>query len=161
MLYATYNKIGKLPKIEKTFKLQPVSKSMPKKGQASLEQLVVTGIGIAFIAIFFYVALNFATDNVHASQAKDTVDKIAKAADYVYALGPDSKTTIDVYMPGGIESIEVSGNRVYMRISLPSGDADVFANTQAQLNGTLHAIAGAQEITLTTSSNGSLVNING
>lgn len=129
---------------------------MYRKGQASLEQMVITGIGIGFIAVIFYLSLNFANDNVRISQAQDAVDKLAKSADYVYSLGPGTKDKVEVYMPDGIIFANLSSHTIHIRISLSSGRADVFANTKAALTGSLPQNSGPQEIIITHTEGGNI-----
>ncbi len=129
---------------------------MSKKGQASLEQLMVTGLALTFVALIFYIAINYANDSVRATQGKDTVDKIAYAADYVYSLGPGSREIVRVNVPEGLEAFDVSGNRVYVRASLSSGSSDFFANTRASLFGSLPTNPGPQDIILSVTPNGSV-----
>lgn len=124
------------------------------KAQASLEQLIVTGIALTFIAIMFYFSINYANDSARVSQAQHSVDKIAKSADYVYALGSGSKEEVDIYVPDGVRSINVTGNRVHMKVSLSSGDTDVFANTKAPLTGTIPLSSGRKTVVISSLSNG-------
>ncbi len=123
------------------------------KGQSSLEQLVITGIALTFIALIFVFSINYTNDTVRKTQAKDTVDKLAKTADYVYALGPGTKQTVRVQMPSGVQFITVSGNRIQLRVSLSSGDADVFANTRAALTGAVPITDGAKDVSVFATSN--------
>lgn len=131
------------------------------KGQASLEQLIVTGIGITFIALIFYFAINSANDNVQAAQAKDSVDKMVKAADYVYSLGPGSRHTIGIYLPQGVEFVNISGKRIHIQVSIPSGNSDAFANTRANVSGNVQTTGGARKITLNYNETINGVSING
>lgn len=127
---------------------------MYRKGQSALEQIIITSLGIAFIAVIFYFSINFANDNTRVSQAQDTIDKLAKAADYVYSLGPGSKDVVTVYMPEGMRYANITGSTIKIRISLSSGDSDVFANTKAELIGVLPQFSGPQDVTVTALSNG-------
>lgn len=82
------------------------------KAQSSLEQLLTLGISLTFITAIFYFAFNFASDSTRVAQAQDTINKLGKSADYVYALGPLSKSTINIYVPAGVQIINISGNRI-------------------------------------------------
>ena len=66
------------------------------KGQASLEQLIITSLGIGFVALMFYFLINLATDNIRTAQAKDAISKLAHTSDYIYSLGPGSKDQVEV-----------------------------------------------------------------
>ncbi len=127
---------------------------MYRKGQSSIEQLTITALGLTFVAVIFYFSINFSNDSTRVSQAQDTINKLANAADYVYALGPGSKDVVTVYMPQGMRYANLTGSTIIIRVSLSSGDSDVFANTKAQLVGTLPQFSGPQDITVTALPNG-------
>jgi len=42
-----------------------------RKGQASLEQMITTAIGIAAIIVIFVVAFGYLNDNVRSTQGRD------------------------------------------------------------------------------------------
>lgn len=117
-----------------------------KKGQSSLEQLVVVGTGIAFIAIAFYLAATYSADSTRISQAQDAVGRLAAAADYVYALGPNSKEYVDVFLPSEIDSWNITGKVIVTKILTSSGGTDVSAYSKADLVGTLPGYRGRQKI---------------
>lgn len=77
---------------------------MYKKGQTSLEQLIITGLAITFIATAFYVSATIISDNAKIAQANDAVMKLKNAADYVYSTGPGSKEIIRL-KPNKIKNI--------------------------------------------------------
>ncbi len=124
------------------------------KGQASLEQLIITSLGIGLVAIMFYFLINQATDNIRTTQARDAIAKIARTSDYIYSLGPGSKDQVEVLFPEGTQFVNVTGNTIWLRVSLSSGDADVFANTRAPLIGVVTEDQGKQQITLVATDNG-------
>lgn len=119
-----------------------------KKGQSSLEQLIIFSIGLSLVAIIFYFAVTYTSDNLRVSQARDMVNKIAKASDYVNSLGPGTKDVVHVYVPEGISAAEIENNSLRIRVSLSSGDSDIFADTQANLIGKLITNSGPQDIEL-------------
>lgn len=127
---------------------------MYSKGQVSVEQLVITGLAIGFIAMMLYFSINFANDSTRVSQGQDMVDRLARSADYVYSLGPDSKEIIELYVPEGIESVNVSGNRILMRVSLSSGVTDIFAYTNSELIGTVPTSSGPISIPVVATRSG-------
>ena len=125
-----------------------------KRGLASIEYLFVAGLSLSALAVIIIVGMGMGNDSVRVTQAKDTVDSLGKAADYVYALGPGSKETVSVWLPQGIIFVNASGNQLHMRVGLSSGETDVYAKTNGQLIGGIRPIAGAQEVTITAIGNG-------
>ena len=127
------------------------------KGQTSLELLIVTAIGLAIVGIIFTFAITWASDSARVAQASDAVEKIARSADLVYVLGPGSRTSVDVLMPDGIRSTNVSGRRVLIQISTTTGNVDVFATPREDLSGSLTSRSGKQTVTLVVNSSGSVI----
>jgi len=129
---------------------------MHLRGQYALEQMGVIALGLVIIAALFFFSMNAASDGARSAQAKDTAERIARAADSVYALGPGSKSTVSVNMPQGVQFIDTSNKRVWIRVALSSGNSDVFAKTSGQITGNIPATADLQDITLTVLSNGNI-----
>jgi uncharacterized protein (UPF0333 family) len=127
---------------------------MHRKGQSSLEQVLVTVFAITFIAFIFYFSMNYASDNIRLAQAKDTINKLGAAADYVYSLGPGSTTEVSISMPEGVQFINTSGNRIQIHFQLWSGESDVFFNTKASSFGTISTSSGMQAISVSLTDSG-------
>ncbi|MFA5105987.1 MAG: VWA domain-containing protein [Candidatus Micrarchaeia archaeon] len=116
------------------------------KAQASLEQLVVIGAALAFIAIAFYIAASMSAESIKLAQAQDSVERLASAADYVYSIGPNTKEYVTVFLPAGIISTNTTGKRVLISLSTTAGSTDVYENTRADLTGTLEPKPGRQKV---------------
>lgn len=85
-----------------------------KKGQAFIENIILWGI-ITFVVIgLLYYGLSYFHDNNRVNQANDVVKSLAITANTVHNLGRGSKQTIYVYVPEGINSTNVSGNKIQM-----------------------------------------------
>jgi uncharacterized protein (UPF0333 family) len=128
-------------------------------GQASLEQLFVTALGITFVGIMFFLSVTMSGDTIRSVQASDTVERLAKTADLVYAMGPGSRMSTEVLIPDNIRAVNISSNRILIRISLTGGDSDIFAYSKAQLNGTLTRNPGRHTVYFSVD-NSSIVQIN-
>lgn len=118
------------------------------KGQVSTEQLFVTAIGITFVGMMFFMTMLMSVDTVRQIQAQDTVERIVKSANLVYAMGPGAKLSVEVVMPDNIQLLNITGNRVLIRVGMTSGNNDFYAYSNGQLNGTISDNAGLQKITL-------------
>ena len=117
------------------------------KAQASFEQLIVIAIALAFISIAFFVAANYSADSAKLAQAEDAVQRLASGADRVYALGPNTKEYVTVYLPEDTVSINASGKRIMIKIGTSSGGTtDVYAYTKAELISALPPYRGKQKI---------------
>ncbi len=128
-----------------------------RRGQASLEQLLVVGIGLSVVALLFFAAMGSANDNVRSAQGQTAVSALAEAVDQVNAMGPGSQLTVHLNMPDGARFVNISGNRIHLRVSLPSGDADFFANTAANSSGSIELSAGPQDVPVVSLGNGQVL----
>ncbi len=120
-----------------------------RKGQASMEQLILAAIGIAFIAVLFYFSFNIASDSVRVSQARDMVQKLSNSADYMYSLGPGSSEYVSIYAPEGILLTGITNNTVHVRISLSSGESDLFIEGKPALIGEIPTSPGPHNVLVT------------
>ena len=92
-------------------------------------------MGLALISFTFYLAMNYSSDSTKISQAKDAVERLAASADHVYALGPNSKEYITVYLPEDLTSGSVSGKNIIITLPTTGGKTDVYATSKAELIG--------------------------
>ena len=117
-----------------------------KRGQTSIEYLILIGfILIALIPIFYY-ALSESSNTVRLNEAEDSVNTLAKAADSVYALGPGTKNYVWVNFPGGIDSISFSDKRVLIKLNIFGGLSDIYVESKAELTGSISITQGGHRI---------------
>lgn len=112
------------------------------RGQASLENMMMVGVGLAAAVIFFYIAMVMLDDSTAASQAEDAVNRLAQEAEYVHSLAPGTARHVDFTIPRGTELIEVDEHRLHMRVQLSSGPSDFYSNTRPPLVGSLRLNPG-------------------
>lgn len=127
------------------------------KGQSSIEQMIVIAIGLALVAALFYVSSNMASDSLRVSQANDMVQKLSKSADYVYSLGPGASEEVSIYVPDGVVFTRISNNTVHVRISLSSGESDVFAECSPSLIGEIPSTPGQQVVLVAHTESGKVM----
>jgi len=118
------------------------------RGQAMLEQLFTVALGMAFVGVIFAFVYLMSIDSVRAAQAKDVVETVAKTSDFVYSLGPGSRNSFNVMMPDGIRQTNIVGNTVLIKVSLSSGDSDIFSQSAYNMTGSLGESPGLQLITV-------------
>ena len=113
---------------------------MIMKAQTAFEYMIIAIFILAFLTpIWIYISqLQAQTNDEFAlSYAKNTVTQIAKKADLIYSQRMDAKVKIEVYIPRGVQEINITGNEINMRVNSLSGPVDVFATSIAQLQGNL------------------------
>ncbi len=116
------------------------------KSQAALEYMILASFAIFVITAIFYFSFTFSSDSMVYSQARDAVDTIATTVDYVYALGPGSRTMIFVTIPDNVVSSSVSGNIILLKISTSSGNVDIISRTRANITGSIPTQSGYMQI---------------
>jgi|GEM_PF-1431512 len=116
------------------------------RGQASLEQIILIAVLLAFITAVFVLAANYSANTTGVLQAQDTVNQLTAAADFVYALGPNSKEYVTVYLPNGLSDWNITGKAIILTMQTTAGNTDVFSYSKANLVGALPAYGGTQKI---------------
>jgi len=112
------------------------------KAQVALEYLIIVSLGIILIIPIFYYALTQSSESILISQAQDTVNSVAKTADYVDSLGSGSSSKIVAIIPSNVINSSIQNKTILLRIRTSSGDTDVIAFTKTNVNGTLPTASG-------------------
>jgi hypothetical protein len=110
------------------------------KAQTAFEFMIIAIFVLAFLTpvwIYLTQLQNQTIDEFSLSYAKNAVTQIAKKADLVYSQRMDAKVKIEIYIPRGVQDINISGNEINMQVLSSSGPVDVFATSIAQLQGSL------------------------
>jgi hypothetical protein len=129
-------------------------------GQAAFEFMVIVIFVLAFLTpIWIYLSQiqTQTTEQFALSYAKSAVTQIANKADMVYSQRMDAKIRMEIYIPSGVQEIDISGNEINMKVSSSSGIADVYATSIAQLQGSLPTEEGLYSVLI--KAEGSYVNI--
>ena len=130
------------------------------RGQTAFEYMMIAIFVLMFLMpIWVYMSqVQVRTNDEFAlSYAKNAVTQIAKKADLVYSQRLDARIKIDVYIPRGIQYVNITGNEINMRIMTNAGPVDVFETSIAQLQGTLPTSEGLYSILM--KAEGDYVNI--
>lgn len=115
------------------------------KAQTSFEFMVIAIFVLAFVTpVWVYLSqVQLQTnDQFTLSYAKNAVTQIAKKADLVYSQRMGAVVKVELYIPSGVEQIDISGNEISMRTRSLSGETDVYATSIAQMQGSLPANEG-------------------
>ncbi len=116
---------------------------MLKLGQASVELISLTGILLLVILVFVVLSSNILFDlnsQKNINMARDSVQRLAQAADSVYAQGEGAATTVKVQIP---PTAALSGGKSY--IGKPGGAPQDAASTTININ-----VGGSDEYAITT-----------
>jgi len=115
------------------------------KAQVATEYLVIIAVGVA-ILIPMVVYLNDMyisyKDDSNIASAKTAAEKIASLTNWVYSQGKPAKVVASVYLPGGIEEIELENKTITFKMKTKSGIVDVSKDTTAIIAGSLPTSKG-------------------
>jgi len=130
---------------------------MPRvaRGQAGLEYILILAILLgALIPVFMYAA-DTSELSIRTTQSREAVQRIAAAADRLYAMG-GGKMEVDVYLPSGIEAFSLGNGTVKLTLRIGEGTGDAFELTRGNLTGVLPVTEGYKKITLVMLPNGTV-----
>ena len=119
------------------------------KAQVSIEFLLVIGFAflmtVPLVIIFYQQSQNINTE-VSASQVDKVASEIRDAADEVYYLGSPSKKTITLYMPEGINGVQIQNNSIVFLVNSPGNDYEIVKWTVPCLTGSLENFYGIHHV---------------
>ena len=113
------------------------------RGQASVELIAILGVALVTILMFMALSLNFlSTTNLQKDQeaAQDSVQKLAQAADSVYAQGEGASDAVVITLP---QTASFDPNQTY--IGKPQGAGPSVPSTQIGVN-----VAGTELYAITS-----------
>ncbi len=106
---------------------------MKKRGQASVEYLILVGVMLAFLIPLFYYALTEISTNLKTSQAENTISLLAGKIDNIYSLGPGNREKLKITIPKGAVSLSVLNNKtIELKMMVYGNVTEIFKTTKAQ-----------------------------
>ena len=125
-----------------------MAKSCHRKGQGSLEYLLVIAVTFLIIVPTAYLFYNYSRQTnkeLEDSQIIKLGNNIIDAAASIYYSGEDSKTTVELTMPENVfETQIVDGRELVMKVHSEVGDSDLIFFTPGTIKFTtnVHCVAG-------------------
>jgi hypothetical protein len=127
------------------------------RGQAAFEYLMIFSIVVTLITALVMYAGTITDSNQEELRMANVVtvaNNIVESANIVSTQGKPSQITLDsVYMPEGIESINITGNSVWIKVRISSGVNDIFVTSKTNLNGTISTSQGIKKIRIRAEDN--------
>jgi len=124
-----------------------------RKSQAGVEYIILTGILLVFLIPVINYALSESTLNVRLNQLENSLRRIAKAANTVYALGPGAQEIVIVTLPHGIEGTAIEDNGIFLNATLYGGVSEIHYATIPTVSGGIPKEAGTYRIRIITLEN--------
>ena len=127
------------------------------KGQVGFEYLMIFSIVIVLVLILVAYAGQITERNkeeIRISNAIAVVKDIVETANIVNTQGkPTSLTLTSVYIPEGVESINITGKTILMKVRVAGGITDIFAASKADLKGSISNTQGIKKIEIKAEDN--------
>ena len=97
---------------------------MQKRGQISVEYLIVVGFVTFLVISVLAIAVYYSTgiqDRIKVSQMEGYATKLVSNAESVFFLGEPSRITINVYLPRGVQSVSIISQSLVITMETDSG----------------------------------------
>ncbi len=117
-----------------------------KRGQVSLEYVMIVGVVFVLLVPFFYYALSQTSENLRLSQATDAINNLAAKVNSVCSLAPGTTMYADITIPSGISYTNVTRNIINAKTSR---FGDIYRNVICTINGTLPSRQGTYRLPIT------------
>jgi len=121
------------------------------KSQVSTEYLFILGLIILALIPIIYYATQESSRTLNLNDAQDAVQTLARTADYVYSLGPGTRSIALITIPTGVYNTRVLGREVIINLS---GYKEVSAFSKANLTGGFPSTPGTYNVPVTLLENG-------
>jgi len=135
---------------------------LKKRGQVAVEYMAVVGIATV-IALSMLIVSGFYSrqteEIINTNQIDQIAKKIVDTSEEVYYFGEPSKITLKVYIPKGINRIDIHESELVFNVNLQSGDSDISYVSAVPLQGEISVVQGYRYIEIEAS--GGYVWING
>ena len=129
------------------------------RGQASVELIAILGVSLVVILMFMALSLNFlSSTNLQKDEetARDSVQKLAQAADSVYSQGEGASDVVAITLPG---TASFDPDQTYVgkpqnadfaapstQINVNVGGTDVYATTSEPVHGSFPSAPGVHSM---------------
>lgn len=124
---------------------------MKKKSQIGTEYLIVVGfVTFAIISILAiaYIYSDQIKDQIKLNQVESFANQIVGSSESVFFAGEPSKTTIELYLPDGVQSISLNPDSLIVNTSVSTGDNLRVFESKVPLNGTISISEGKKRLIL-------------
>ncbi len=118
-----------------------------KRGQASIEYLIVAGFVFMILTILFVVYYEYDRSS-RIQLVYNQVDligrKIASSSEEVFFLGEPTRVRLRVYMPEKINQIAIQGKSIVFYVKTPNGISEIEVPVAVNVTGTISTQQGVK-----------------
>jgi uncharacterized protein (UPF0333 family) len=124
-----------------------------KNAQVGIEYIILVSVLLLFLIPVITYALNESALNIRISQLENSLRRVAKGVNTVYALGPGAQEIVTVTLPKGIESSLVQNKSILVTAGILGGISEIHYATVAEVAGSFPIGAGTYRIRVLTMEN--------
>jgi len=124
---------------------------MIKRGQTGIEYVIIMGF-VTFAVMSVLVLAYFYSDNIKdqikLNQVESFAAQLINSAESVYFAGEPSETTVSLYLPEGVKSIEIISNNLIITTSTSSGENKRAFTSRVPLEGAISQGEGMKKLVI-------------
>ncbi len=120
-----------------------------KKGQISVEYMIVVGFIVFFVLLVLGAALLYSSqinDSIQSRQIEQFAVKLISSAESVKYAGEPSRSTISVYLPSNVREIQIIGKEMIVDFITSSGLNRVSYLSKVVMAGEISQVSGIKKI---------------
>ena len=124
---------------------------MKKKAQTGIEYMIIVGFVTFAIISIFVLAIFYSgqiRDSIKLNYVENFAVQLISSAESVFFAGEPSKTTLRLYLPEGVQNIEINSNYIMIDVMVSSGLNKRVFNSRVPLQGNVAFAEGTKKITL-------------
>jgi hypothetical protein len=122
------------------------------RGQVGTEYMIIVGfvtLAITTILVLSLFYSNQIKDKIKNNNIESFATQLVSSAETVFFSGEPSKTTIKLYLPEGVEAIDIYVDMVVVTSRTSGGSLNIRAfQSKVPLNGTLSNLEGLKKIVI-------------
>jgi len=125
--------------------------SKTRKGQVGIEYMVVVGfVSFAIIAVISlaFVYSGEIKDSIRLNQVESFAGQLVNSAEAVFFAGEPSKSTIKLYLPDGVESIEINSNSVFITTRVSGALNKRAFDSKVPMQGSISSGEGLKKLSI-------------
>lgn len=122
-----------------------------KKAQVGIEYMIIIGFltfAITAVLVFAIFYSDKIKDRVRLNQVENFAIQLLNSAESVFFAGEPSKTTVSLYLPDGVEDINIIQDYLVITTRTSSGDNVREFKSRVPINGSISAGEGIKKLTL-------------
>ena len=127
-----------------------------KKGQVSIEYLIIAGFVVFLVISTLGVAMIYSNqikDKIKFNQLENFANKVISSAEGVYYAGEPSQSTVQAYLPSGIQTAQVLSDQIVFYVTTSNGLTKISYASNVPLQGNLTTSEGIKIITIIAQTN--------